>query len=331
VRYHAAMAMVKAKERSAVPALIALLADARDPLAAQVEDLLGRLAGEQSPAASLGTTAEERRKCRAEWEQWWKANGDKVDLARIDLEKALRGINVVCECGAGKHPQGYVWEFGRDGKMRWEFDSVNTPCDVQLLPGKRVLVATYHGTEVTERDQAGKVHWIHRTTQSVRSCRRLANGNTFIATQSELLEVNRKGEKVYSHATTGVYRARKLRNGGFLYIGNQGKVVELDRAGKEVRSVVVPGGTGVFADVELLPNGRYLVGLYSANKVMELDRAGKVVSQWNVTTPSSVNRLPNGHVLVTSMDARSVIEFNRQGKEVWKQTTPGRPFCVRRY
>ena len=42
-------------------------------------------------------------------------------------------------------------------------------------------------------------------------------------------------------------------------------------------------------------------------------------------------RLPNGHILVTSMDARKVVEFNREGKEVWKQETPGRPFCVRRY
>jgi HEAT repeat protein len=332
VRYQVAAALLRAGDRSAMPVLIALLVEARDPVPGQVEEILGQLAGDQGPTVALGTTDEERRKCRVEWDQWWKPNGARVDLAKLNQEKALRGLNLVCECGAGRNPQGFVWEFGRDGKRRWEFNNVNTPCDVQPLPGKRVLVCNYHGNEVTERDHTGKVLWTYRTTGSVRSCRRLANGNTFIATINELLEVKRDGTKVYSHSRQGnIYRARKLANGHFLYVNSQGQVVELDRSGKDVRTVAIPGGTGVFADVDLLPGGRYLVGLYSANKVMELDRAGKVLSQFTVTTPSSVNRLPSGHVLVTSMDAKCVVEFTRQGKEVWKQTTPGRPFCVRRY
>jgi hypothetical protein len=80
-----------------------------------------------------------------------------------------------------------------------------------------------------------------------------------------------------------------------------------------------------------LPNGRYLVAQYSANKVIELDNNGTVHWEVSVTTPSCVSRLPNGNILVSAMDARYVAEFNREKKEVWKLKTQGRPFFVRRY
>jgi hypothetical protein len=333
VRFEAAAALVRGGDKSAVEPLMGLLLTEKPAnLAWQVEDMLYHLAGKQAPQATLGSSAGERRQCLAAWSAWWRANQAGVDLAKLNLKKTLLGFNLVCECGAGKNPQGYVWEFGGDGKVRWEFNNVNTPSDVQPLSGGRVLVAIYHGNEVTERDRTGKILWTHRTANPARSCQRLANGNTFIATNAELLEVTRDGKVVYSiKRPENIFRGRKLRNGHILYVSGRGRVVEMDTTGKEVRTVNVPGGTGVFADVDLLPNGRFLVALYSGNKVFEMDAAGKVLWEFGVQTPSSVNRLPNGNTLVTSMDARLVVEYNRDGKPVWKQQTPGRPFCVRRY
>jgi hypothetical protein len=333
VRFQAAMPLVRSGDKTALAPLLAVLQDGPEHLAYQVEGLLFQIGGENSPKdAALGTTADERRKCRAAWAAWWKANEARVNLAKIDLKATLLGYNVVCECGAGKHTSGYVWEFGRDGKMRWEFDNTNTPVDVQPLPGGRVLVAEFGGNAVTERDRKGKVQWQHNFNGIGRSCQRLPNGNTFIATNNMILEVTRAGKTVYSHSRQdNIFRARKLRNGHILYISCSRQIVEMTTAGKDVRVLTVTGGTGIWGDADLLPNGRYLVGLYSANKVMEITAAGKVIKQINVQTPSSVNYLPNGHILVTSMDACRVVEFDGAGKEVWKQTTPGRPFCVRRY
>jgi HEAT repeat protein len=329
VRFRAALPLVRARDKAGIAPLITLLDEGPEALAWQVEDILFRIAGTKAPQVVLGRTLPERRKCREAWAGWWKANETGVDLARLDLEKTLLGLNVVCECGAAKHPSGYVWEFGADGKVRWEFDNTNTPVDVHILPGGRVLLAEFSTNDVTERDRKGKIVWTYRANAPGRSCQRLPNGNTFIATTSALMEVTRAGKQVYSHARN-VFRARKLRNGHILYVG-AGQVVEMATGGKDLHKIIIPGGTGVWADADLLPSGRYLVALYTANKVIEIDRTGKVHWQVTVQTPSSVNRLPNGNTLVTSMDARLVVEFNREGKNVWKQTTPGRPFCVRRY
>ncbi len=334
VRYQAAAALVRGGERSAVPPLIALLAEDRQALAWRAEALLFRLAGEKAPQVSLGAGADDQRKCRDAWAAWWQASGPAVDLKKIDLKRALRGLTVVCECGAGKHPAGYVWEYGPGGKVRWEFDNVNTPVDVQPLANGHVLVAEWSGTVITERDRKGLVVWKYPVPNAgmTRSCQRLANGNTFVATTQELREVTRDGRVVRSYKfPENIHRARRLDNGQFLFVSGRGRVVHLDRAGKEIRSLTITGGTGAFADADLLPNGRYLVALYSANKVLELDAGGKELWSVTVQTPSSANRLPNGNTLVTSMDARCVVELDRAGKVVAKQATPGRPFCVRRY
>src|SRR5207248_8964539 len=97
------------------------------------------------------------------------------------------------------------------------------------------------------------------------------NGNTFIATYNELLEVTRGGKVVLSvPCTQMVFSGQKLRDGHIVYVHSQGAVVELDARGREVRSVPV-GNTGGWASADRLRNGRYLVAQYSANKVVEVD------------------------------------------------------------
>jgi hypothetical protein len=121
-----------------------------------------------------------------------------------------------------------------------------------------------------------------------------------------------------------------LRN-GHLVFGQNGRVMEIDRSGKQHCMIDIPGGTGIWAHVEKLDNGRYLVAQYSSNRVIELDKDGKVHWQVTVASPSSASQLPNGNILVSAMNDRRVVEFNRAGKEVWSQKTKGRPFLVRRY
>jgi HEAT repeat protein len=336
VRFAAAAALARAGDRSAVPALIALVEKGTPALAWQAEDLLFRIAGPDAKLPALGPGAD-AAKCRAAWDDWWKDKGDKIDLAKLNLEEAERGITLVCDVNGGPRGQGSVWECDRAGKVVWRCDDVNGPIDAQVLPGGRVLVAERHGQRVTERDRKGAVLWETKTKAAVVACERLPNGNTFVATEQELTEVTREGKAVYSYpAKHYVYSATRLRNGHILYAHNAQGLVELDAEGKEVRAVPFAhqgDGGGVWLGVELLPGGRFLIGVYGENKVVEIDAAGKRLWSAEVNTAVFPVRLRNGNTLVPSADGNRVVEVNRDGKEVWsvRSESGGRPFRVRRY
>jgi HEAT repeat protein len=332
VRLVSGLSLLGVQDKTAVPPLIALLTDGPPAVAWQAEDLLSRVAGEQTPAIALDTRdPASRRACRAAWEAWWKANDPRFSLPRIDFEDRQLGLTVVCDCSVGgEATAGRLWEFGTDGKVRWQFDGVRNPADVQVLPNGNLLVAECQGFQVSERDRAGKEIWAHRVRGYPVSCQRLANGNTFIATYSELLEVTREGKPLYSHTKPGsIFCAQKLRTGNILYVHSNGQIVEMEPSGKQVRTISA-GNTSSWGGVEVLPGGRFLVAQYAANEVVEIDAEGKELWRCSVKTPAWATRLRNGNTLVASPDARCLFEFDRSGKEVWKKETQGRPFRVRR-
>jgi HEAT repeat protein len=333
VRLRAASGLICGRDKDGVPVLLALLTDGPRETAWQAEDLLGRLAGSKSPAVALGFGNEASRKnCRNEWEKWWVHNSATLDMSQLEAGETSLGLNVVCDCDVeGNYRVGSVWECAADGKPRWQIKGVKNPADVQLLPGGRLLVAECQGFTVTERDREGKVLWSHAVDNYPVSCERLPNGNTFIATYTELLEVTRDGEKVYSHKTTAsIFCAKKLRNGNILYAHGHGQIVELGSNFKDVRSITL-GGMSAWSSVEPLPNGRYLVSQYNKNQIVEVDEHGRTQWECAVQTPAWCTRLPNGNTLVASTEGHRIIEFDRAGKEVWQRETQGRPFRVRRH
>jgi len=326
VRFAAARALLAVHDKAAVPTLIAILEDGPVALLWRTEDVLCRLAGEQAPAVALDpTSGASRRQARAAWDAWWQTNEAKIDLAFLErLEQSL-GLTLICELDSGK-----VWECGPDGKQRWQITGLEKPIDAQVLPGGRVLIAEHGGPRVTERDRTGRILWERRLANSVVACQRLANGNTFIATHTELLEVTPDGKTVSSQQKPGsIYGAQKLPGGNILYVTSNNQLVEIDAAGKAVRAIAV-GHTASWGAVELLPSGRYLVALFAANKVVEIDADGKVHWEGTVRQPTSATRLANGNTLVTDTEGRRVLELDRLGKKVWEQATEGRPFRVRR-
>jgi outer membrane protein assembly factor BamB len=166
------------------------------------------------------------------------------------------------------------------------------------------------------------------------ACKRLPNGNTFIATQRSLMEIDPKGTVLYTHnnpSNNTIARALRLPNGNVLFADYTPTLIETDAAGKVVRTVKVPTNAGSWTGVELLPGGRFLVSLRTGKKVLELDAAGKIL--WQLDTPElmSAVRLPNGNTVVGADADHCVIEYDRAGKEVWKLKTEGRPYGVRRY
>jgi hypothetical protein len=337
VRFQAARVLVRSGHRPAVDDLIAQLETATGSLGWQIEELLGRIAGEKAPAVAVGTDEESRKKCRQAWADWWQANGKGIDLARIDFDDSTLGLSLIAEYDSNAgNGGGKVWLSGRDGKPRWEILDLHGPNDAQLLSGNRILVAERNANRVTERDRNGKVLWESRQEDGAIAAQRVQNGNTLITTWNRVLEVTPDNKTLWEYRHPNGFRyACRLRNGRTLGISASGQVVELDQAGKVLRTFNTPanlaGGAGYWGSVELLPNGRLLVALGSSGKVIEMDEGGKVL--WEASVPNAVfaTRLRNGNTLVCNFEARQIVEVDRSGKEVSHQTVVGRPFTVRRY
>jgi hypothetical protein len=322
VRARVASALALAGERDAVPVLINALPDLPQDYAWRAEDLLFRMAeGKSPPTAALGNDATGRRRCRDAWLAWWKDNGPAVNLAKLHERPALLGYTMMVLLDAGK-----VLEVGPDNRARWEVSGLLFPLDAQYLPGDRLLVAEYHGQRVTERNSKGDVLWSRRVQGSLpgsgpQAARRLANGNTFIVTDAQVLEVDRNGSEVFSWSpptAVRIMKATKLDNGDMALLTTEPRVIRLDASGKELSSFPVQLAMRLFGGrLHMLRNGRVLVPHNAENKVVEYDPQGKVLWQVAVEEPIAAWRLPNGHTLVTSMSERRAIEFDRAGHEVW--------------
>jgi hypothetical protein len=93
VRFEAARGLLHARDRAALPVLVALLGEGPIELARKAEDLLGDVSGTQVTKVELSADAKVRRQFHAAWSAWLKANGDKIDLARVDVDNPLARAN----------------------------------------------------------------------------------------------------------------------------------------------------------------------------------------------------------------------------------------------
>jgi HEAT repeat protein len=318
VRYGVATALVMAKNKDAVPALIDLLPGASQLQAWQIEDILYRLAdGKSPPGVSLGSDQTGREKCRDAWHAWWKEHATGVDLAVLQNSPRLLGRTTMILLDLG-----CVVEVEGDD-LRWRIDKLEFPLDVQVLDNDRILVAEFFGNRVTERDLKGQILW-QQAIQEPQMAQRLPNGNTFIASKYHMLEITPAGKPVFRYdvppAGDGVTKCAKLPSGEITCFFENGRVVRLDATGKkELSSFRVEIGKPLFGGrIDVLPSGRVLVPHHLENKVVEYDSAGKVVWQVKVEQPITAVRLPNGNTLVTSMSQNRAVEFDRTGKEVWQ-------------
>jgi len=324
VRLRVALALAQAKERAAVPVLIDLLPQLPLTQAWLAEDVLYRLADDhQPPAVSLGKDEDARKKCRDAWHAWWKQHGAKVDLARLSESPPLLGYTLVVLLDAGR-----VMELGNDNQPRWTIDGLVFPLDAQVLPGDRVLVAEYHAGRVTERNTKGEILWEKRITGPL-VAQRLPSGNTFIATDSQLFEVDRGDKELYSVNLPGgerIMKAIKLPNGEIACLTADARILRLDTTGKILHSFNVSLGMRLFGGrIHMLANGRVLVPHNAENKVVEYDAQGKAVWEVSIEAPIAATRLPNGNTLVTTMiPQRGAVEFDRNGREVWSYKTSTR-------
>jgi hypothetical protein len=326
VRLRAAQALLVAGDKSAVPALIALLGDVPANLSWKAEELLYRIAGEQAPPASMGDgSVEARQRYRDAWAAWWRDQGQHADLRYLEDGPQHLGLTLVAEMDSNK-----VWEFGPDGKPRWRIEHLTGPMDAQVLPGGRVLIAEYQGRRVTERDLQGNILWSKRLNGSPIACQRLPNGNTFIATHNAFVEITRDGKEipVRNPLALFLFSAQKLTNGHIVCMANPGVLHDIDADGKVVKTIRVGKNNGGWCGIEALPGGRFLITLFGSGQVLEVDGSGKKLWECVVSGACHATRLPNGHTLVASMMNHRIVEVDRDGKTVKETPTDGRPWRV---
>ena len=145
---------------------------------------------------------------------------------------------------------------------------------------------------------------------------RFPNGNTFVATRKQLLEMDRDGREVFSYnrPTADIAAGQKQRNGQIALVTTTGTYLRLDAAGKEVKSFPVVGRFLGFGGFQALPNHGVLVA--DSCKALEYDADGKVVWEALSGTINSVARMSNGNTLVDHCGGESVWELDRAGKFV---------------
>lgn len=314
VRFGVAMLLMKDKDKEAVPALISAVPDLSWTQAWQVEDILMRLADKDAPGVTLGTDAAGRKKCRDAWADWWTKHGAAVDLAKLDPPKLL-GHTMLVFLDDGK-----VREVDAAGKKLWEISGIEFPLDAQLLPNGNLMSAEYRGNRVTERNKKGEVVWEHKLLNvGPLVGQRLASGNTFIATETSLFEVNKLGKEVFSYVPpsgAGIRKAMRLANGDIVLVNTAGTFQRLTPAGKEILSFPVEVSTNG-GRIDVTPAGHVVVPQLAAGKVVEYDTAGRPVWEAAIEEPIAAVRLPNGNTLVTTLNQRRAVEFDRTGREVW--------------
>lgn len=322
VRLHVGLALAASADKDAMPALIRLLDELPWRDVDPIINLLEQLAGANMPEVVYGANADAHRAYRRAWEAWWKEHQAKI--APDSLEKALRlrGVTLVVLLDAGT-----IEDLDAANQIRWKIDNVAKPLDVQLLPGEqRLLIAEHDANRVSERDLKGEIVW-QKTIDGPLMAQRLANGNTFIATVNQLLEIDKDGKEVfrYSRPDGGHFmRAAKLRDGGIACVvvlgGALTRYVRLTPTGngfKEVKSwgvaVRTSGGR-----INVLPNGHVLIPEMYNNRVVEYDADGRIVWKVQVDQPIAAVRLANGNTLVTLMRQNRAVELDREGKEIWQ-------------
>jgi hypothetical protein len=218
---------------------------------------------------------------------------------------------------------GQVLELTPDGKTRWQLSGFQILFDAQVLPGDRVLLAELGLGRVTERNTKNDILWEKRVVQPV-GCQRLRNGNTFIVTLQQLMEVDRTGREVFTRPANGMnyMGATKLRNGDIIFVTTSGICQRLDASGKELKSFHLNGQVQ-YGGLEALPNGHVLIAHTYNNRVTEYDGDGKEVWTAQVPQPTCATRLANGHTLIGSQYPGRAVELDREGRPVWEYNGPG--------
>ena len=254
----------------------------------------------------------------------WLANGLHAETKHefIAVDNARNNLIYVNEYDPGKN-----WLVKIPGGSR----------DLQLVKKNTILVGHGNGCAEYQLD-TGKKSWEITGRKGIQSARRLPNGNTILAEEKSITEVDRDGLTIRTIKMTGISTlrlTRVLKNGHFLRTGKTKNylVVELDQHGKTVWQAPLTG-KGYLA--ERLPNGNTLATTGETCTVIELNPAGKVIKTYggrnrfpkaNLKWFSGFHLQTNGHIAVANWLGHGqkgtgphLVEFSPDHELVWSWT-----------
>jgi outer membrane protein assembly factor BamB len=337
VRYRVCVAMMPLQDRDLVPVMVDLLADMDPNQLWPIEEALLRLAGEKAPNMALGNDAASRKACRDVWAKWLTENEKNLDMTKLYQENIFLGYTLIVQqnnrIGGKGGNTGEVFELDGKKNVRWKIEINTYPVDAQMVGSNRVMVAEWQANRVTERDTKGAIKWEYNCGAPPFTVQRLPNGNTFVAMQGRLIEVDRNKTEVWSYQRPNqdIQRAKKLPNGEVAFVTNVGQYTRMDARTKNViKQFNVAAPQLIFGNMDVLANGHVLITNYNQARVVEYNQdGGQVGNPINVALPNSVVRLPNGNNLITSYGQRQVYEFNGN-QQVWNFQADGIVFVARR-
>src|SRR5262249_52454766 len=146
-----ALSLLEGKDKSAIPALIALLKQRGDD-ADSAESALQSVAGEQAPPAPGDDTAASRAGYHKGWAKGWDDHKEKIDLAKLDLTASGRGYLLVATLSVTKGTVGSVMQLAPSGRERWKIENLRYPVWASITRYDRVLISEYYGNKISERD-----------------------------------------------------------------------------------------------------------------------------------------------------------------------------------
>ncbi len=331
VRRRVAMALLEARDKEAIPALVALTGSDSDDDAGVADDALTGLAGEKAPEPVSSGDARAREKTKANWERWWKDAGPTFDLAKADLHSGGRGMAIlgVQEVGVGKVGTAKIIGFDAGGNKKFTIDSVRSPTHASMSRRDRVICCEVNYNRVIEVDLKGKIHATISVTQPLHAYR-LRNGNLFVAARSGLFVYDKTNRQIHSFPqAVQVTSAYMFDDGTMSVLMTNRQLVRLGKDGKEKGSVRL--GTGISFSLyglkpHFLPDGGVVVPEYSQSMVRAYDKDGKLRWETSVPRPSSVTQLPGGNYMITQRLSNQMTELDKDGKVVRTKTvSEGRP------
>jgi len=212
--------------------------------------------------------------------------------------------------------------------------------DIQLSTEGTVLVSIPSGyREYSLKD--GKLIKEMKAEIQVTSIVRLKNGNTLLAGDKGIVELDKDGKTVSFRRQDmgGCFRLLRVTgNGNFLYTSGQTTITEMTPEGKEIRtldlSTLTPESRKPYF-AEELPDGKFLIATGYGATLLVLDKDWKLITSYGGKggtggiTPyffADAQQLANGNVVVAhwsgharkdSEKAAQAIEFDKSGRIVW--------------
>jgi HEAT repeat protein len=149
VRLGVAEALLRERDRSAIPVLISLT-DQADEYAEQASSLLESLVGDQSFPRATEHTAEARARRQKDWEAWWQKNAERPDL----LNDLLTGRNEKFDTPAADVTKGY---------HSFQYEATAPDWKAEVRDGKLVLHGDHDEGDqrlyITARKVTGYPRW----------------------------------------------------------------------------------------------------------------------------------------------------------------------------